>query len=67
MKKKKFIRKFVAYILHDEVAGQTLRFENELTADRELYERIAAYDKRVMNGTLPHNYRCFITRDYVLI
>lgn len=69
-KKKKLVerkRKFLAYVLHDEVSETVVRYDNELECDRMLYFLIRTYDEQVFKENLPPYYRCFVTKDYILV
>ena len=66
-RKKEPERRIKAYILVDDVAVERLTFNNEIPATAELYARLAAYDVLVKNGKLNGYYRCFLTKDYVLV
>ena len=65
--KKKVTRRFLAFVLCDEVANTKIRYYNAESAERALYEKIAIYDREVLAGRLYGYYRCFLTVDYELI
>lgn len=66
-KKKVKTRKFLAYVLRDEVANTKTRYYNTESAEKALYEKIARYDAEVLAGRLNGDYRCFLTTDYELV
>ena len=66
-KKKKTTRKFLAFVLCDEVAHTKTRYYTTESAEKALYEKIERYDKEVLAGRLNGYYRCFLTTDYELV
>lgn len=66
-RKKVKARKFLAFVLCDDVANTKTRYYTTESAERALYEKIERYDKEVLAGCLNGYYRCFLTTDYELV